>query len=94
MVIAAAVAASRYENSISQDSWRTGQWNSRSRSTARYFAWLDANGYPLCEVERLAAGIPGTDPAALINALTGTDPAAQPAAADEGVEVEQDRMVA
>lgn len=64
VVVAAAVAVSRYENALSVESWRADSWRGRSRSAARYFAWLAANGYPLCTVERLAAGLPAEDSAA------------------------------
>ncbi len=97
VVIAAAVAVSRYENGLSQDSWRAGTWRSHSRSAARYFTWLDANGYPLCDVERLAGGLPTTDSAALINVLADDDTAdadTDSANVEVEVEVEQSRMVA
>ena len=50
MVIALAVLIAGYEGALRVDTWR-----SATAADRRYLTWLQANGYPLSEMEELAA---------------------------------------
>ena len=55
-VIALALVLGAYEAAMDVQTWRQSQW-SQAR-ICRYFQFIEANGYPLDDIERKAAGIP------------------------------------
>jgi ParB family chromosome partitioning protein len=55
-VIALALVLGGYEASMDVQTWRQTAWG--QKRIARYFLFIEANGYPLDAIERTAAGMP------------------------------------